>query len=451
MMTANAARSKAARQRRRCIMPPMRFGPLRLHYFILFTLMGAYLPFMPLYLRQLALADWQIGWAMGISGLAVLIAPLALTHLADRHWSNRRLIGLTAVGAMAALLVLASLGPTTGGAAHFPLVLGVILCFALNHIPCQSLLDGLTFATIHEAEARGEPHPSFPTIRIMGSYGFIAPAFFLLPAFAYLPVTYRLPVLVGAGCALIGAINSRRLPKFDGKRGEELEQSKRTLPSIEAWRVIFSPPTRTIVGSMLLIHTAISAYYAFFSRLLEQLHVDAQWIGLISNIGVAAEVVVVLFAGPILRAVGLRGVVTIGTLSMVLRMTLLAIPLEGAAGQAVAIASQVLHGPIVLLLYFVVPMYMNHKAGPRFRNSMQGLNSFLAFGVGRLVGSVGSGYIAQVDLRLAFAAAAGLSFVAAAWALAAFRDDEACAVLGRVQPMEAEHEQENLALQSLTD
>ena len=54
----------------------MRTAGFKLHYFLLYAVVGAYLPYVPVFLgHDLVLQDPQIGWVVGGYGLAVLLAP----------------------------------------------------------------------------------------------------------------------------------------------------------------------------------------------------------------------------------------------------------------------------------------------------------------------------------------------------------------------------------------
>lgn len=414
----------------------MRFGVIRLHYLLLYTVVGAYLPYASLYLEWRGLSEAAIGWVVGVYGLAVLAMPAVMTHLADRRIANRTLIG---IGYSVTAVALAGLWASES----FWALLGWSLLFSVAYTPTFSLLDGLNFAAMHdETDAGGKP-PAYHRTRLWGSFGFMLPSAALL-GLLWGTADVRPAILLACGCALAAALTSVRLPV--PRRPSETKQA--ALPSVEAWRALRRKPVGTFVSAMLGLFLAISIFYGFFSLYLKELGVDAKWVGVILNIGVAVEIVVIIFSGRLLRAIGLRGVLIVGALSMTARMALLALfPIP-----AVAIAAQVLHGPTVLAIYILPPLYLNHKASPAFRNSMQGVYGALCFGVARVVGSILGGHVAEYGLREAFGVAAALSAGATVALIARFRDDEACkAIEASVGPRDAEPSEPNPAEPQLPD
>ncbi|MEX0742409.1 MAG: MFS transporter, partial [Phycisphaeraceae bacterium] len=240
----------------------------------------------------------------------------------------------------------------------------------------------------------------------------------------YMQATALSAVLTGAAAAAIAATLSMTLPGADAP----IRESKTGLPSGQAWRALLRPNVRSLIGPLVLGFIGISIFYAFYSLYLEELGIGKEWIGIISNIGVGAEVTLMLFSAPLLAKFGLRGVMIVGAACLVVRMALLA----AVPSPTVAIVSQLLHGPIVLWLYLVPPMYLNLQAEPSYRNSMQSLYSVLCFGVARWVGSIVGGHATQLGgdpmtgLRWAFLLALVLAVIALTWLVIFFRDDKAC-------------------------
>ena len=138
-----------------------------------------------------------------------------------------------------------------------------------------------------------------------------------------------------------------------------------------------------------------------------------------------------LFSGRVLHWLGLKGLMTLGAVSMALRLGLIA----AVPTIPIAIATQLLHAPIVLAIYVAPPMYLNLKADRSYRNSMQGVYIALCFGIARLIGSVAGGYASadtgQVGTIHAFWLGAILSGAAAVWLVALFHDAPASAEMKR--------------------
>jgi len=393
----------------------MRFGWIRLQYFLHYAVIGAYLPYMPVHLRELGFADWQLGWILGVYGVAVMVMPTLITHLADRHIGHRAMIG---IGFGASGLVLAAITQVD----QFFVLMALSLLFSVCYTPMFSLTDGLTFSAFNKLERDGDRPPPYVSMRIWGSFGFMAPAMAIFFVLRFTDIPAVGAIGVAAVCALTAAGMSRLLPNTKPQADRHAE-----LPSASALRAMRRPPVVHVVIPLMLLFLAINMYYAFYSVYLGDLGIAHEWVGLIVNLGVVAEIVLMLFAAPMLKRFGVRGLFILGAASMTARMALLAM----WPTATIAIVSQLFHAPIVLALYLLPPMYLNQKAGDSFRNSIQGLYGMICYGATRLTGSILGGYTSEISLQTTFAAAAGLSLIATLWFAWFFRDQPTCATIRR--------------------
>lgn len=418
---------------------------LRAHYVFVYAILGALLPYLSIYAAARGLSDTQIGYVLGVFGLAVIVAPPVYTALADLWRNNRRII--TFCYGLGALTLLAL------AAAHsFPAILLAHLAFALAFTSLIPLLDGLTFATIAQPAERPErlpqnnnaneannadanggsrrppaddapPRAAYRSIRVWGSFGFMVPGVGFAAAFAWLDLpdltVASAAVLTAAAFAFVGLIAAQRLPAYRADQA-----LARRLPTLDALRAFARPPLRSFLSALFLLFASISMYYTFYPPYLESLGVRPAYLGLITNLGVGIEVAFMLAAGALLRRLGFRGVMILGIASQLVRMTLLA----AFPHPVVGVATQVFHGPTVLALYLLPPMYLNHKADPRCRNSMLGLYAMTCLGFARVLGAGAGGYISDAvggelpGRRLAFAVAAALALFATTLFAVAFRD-----------------------------
>ncbi len=393
----------------------MRFGWIRLHFLLLYAVVGAYMPYLPVFLgSDLHLPDWQIGWVTGIYGLSVLVAPPIVTSLADRSVSGRTIIGCAYVLACLGLIALALVD-------SFLAVLPLAFAFSLVYTPLFALLDGLAFSAI----AAAERPPPYDRLRVWGSLGFMVPAFVLFFAL-HAGVAGRAAIVAAAVAAGLGALASPLLPNFPPAARAS------GLPPFAAWQALRGASTRALLIPVSLLFAGISVFYAFYGRLLISVGIDAAWVGLVMNLGVLAELPLMFAAGALLRRFSVRAILLTSAVCLTVRMALLA-----TSDPLVAVVTQVLHGPVVLGLYLLPPMILNLKAEPRLRNGVQGLYAMLCFGLARLVGSVLGGYAAEIELRWAFVLGSLLAFVAAAWLAVAFDDPEIDVALRKSNPAHA--------------
>ena len=396
----------------------MRFSAIRLHYVLVYAVIGAYMPYLPVFLgRDLGMHDAQIGWVTGIYGLSVILSPPLFTYLADRRFSGRSLITLAYLASTLTLVGLAL-------ADQFLAVLLLSFAFSMVYTPLFALLDGLAFSAIAVTISAGARPPRYDRLRLWGSLGFMVPAFVLFFALHTGAASGRAAIVAAAVAAGLGALCSLSLPRL-------IPEPRERLPGAAAWQVLRRPPTRTLVIPLGLLFAAISVFYAFYARRVLDVGIDPAWVGLVMNLGVLAELPCIFAAGALLRRFSLRSLILFGALCLMLRLALLA----AVADPLVTVASQLLHGPVVLAIYLIPPMYLNLKAPPGVRNGVQGLYAMLCFGLARLSGSVAAGYAAEVDLAWAFVLGATLSALAFIWLLLRFHDPDADAALRARDPI----------------
>ena len=419
----------------------MRFGSIRLHYLLAYAIVGAYMPYLPVFLgRDLGMPDWQIGWIAGMYGMAVILSPPIVTYLADRRLSGRTLIGLAYALTGCTLLALAF-------ARGFIPVLLISMVFSMVYTPMFALLDGLTFSASASAQAEGRPVPPYDRIRVWGSFGFMIPAFVLFFALRAGAASGRAAIFAAAVAAGLGLLCLPLLPRIAPARpGAPVPEASRPVPETSlagagalvldpaapvpetsltapppaatAWDVLRRSPTRDLIIPLGLLFASIAVFYGFYARLVLEVGIDPSWVGLVMNLGVLSELPFMLAAGPLLRRYSLRQLILFGALCLVVRMVLLAT----IADPRVTVASQLLHGPIVVAIYLIPPMYLNLKAPADARNSVQGLYAMVCFGVARLLGSVAGGYAAGLGLAWTFGLGAVLAAAALIWLWLRFFD-----------------------------
>lgn len=384
----------------------MQTAALRLHCFLVYAIVGAYLPYVPVYLgHDLKLHDWQIGWVTGCYGLAVLLSPPVMAALADSKVPGRALLAggyALSAGALCAFALVDGFVPA--------LLLAIV--FGLCYTPLTPLLDGLLFSELARERAAGRTPPPYSALRVWGSVGFMAPAFALFAVMHYGLAGGRAAMYAGAVAAAAGFLCARLL------RRAPPEARTERLPMALAWAELRRPPTLALIGPLVLLFASISVFYGFYPRLIVEVGIAPEWVGMVSNLGVLAELPWMIFAATTLRRFGVRAVMLLGSACMLARMLLLA----AAPGPEVAVATQLLHGPAVVSLYLLPPMILDHKAAPGFRNSVQGLYAGLCYGAARVVGAGAGGHAAEYGLSWAFALAAALAGGATLWLALKWRD-----------------------------
>lgn len=385
--------------------PRLAAYPVRTQFFLAYGLIGCLLPYLAIHLnRDIGLRESTIGWLLSLSSLAVVFSPVFVTALADTRVSGRTLLGWLFLGCSACMLAMAWFGTPWAAFVFF----GIHVFLFVSVLPLQ---DGLNFTIQRRREREGRTTTPYHKIRVWGTVGFIVPSLFL-PLLFSLGVGLTAMLYLAAAYGILGFLNTRRLPLVHPGAGAEAEISDRAkprLPTIEAAHVLLRPRVFLFCVALFIGNMASAAYFGFYPLYLTRvIGFSDSMAGLVFNVGVVFEIAFLLAYGKAVERLGTRGVMIIATVAMTARMLLLAaFPFAG-----VAVASQMLHGFVVIALQIGPITYLNSLAGDRFRNSIQGLYMMVIAGISRVIGNIWAGQLAGVDLILVYFVAGGFCFLA---------------------------------------
>lgn len=373
---------------------------LRGHYLLGYAILGATGPYLPQFLQSArGLDDRAIGAVLAVSQVPVFFSPVLLTYLADRRMSSR-VLALVTFGLMGGALW--ALGAWTG-------LVGVMVAAAAYSFSVAALLpsaDGMCFAWRRREEEAGREAPPYHHFRLLGTLGYVVPSLLLLLLLRQ-GGDLTLVIYTALGFTVLSALNAAGLPDT---RGVARPSDGARLPAAQALRILFSRQWLPLSAALALLQVGSSCHYAVFPvHLTHSLGVEPRWLGMISTLGVAFEAPLIFGLGWLTARYGLRRVILIGAVASALRLGLLAL----APNAPIAIATQALHGLVVVGTMVAPVVFVNHLAGDGFRHSMQGVLAVAVTGPCKLLAPLVNGWLAQIDHRLAFAFAAALAAVAA--------------------------------------
>jgi len=385
--------------------------------------MGCLLPFMAKLLADRGLSDEQVGYVLGAYGVAVMISPWLMTALADLGVPTRLLLAgcFLGTGVFAALI-----GVTT----DLPALYAVHLFMCLSWVPVIPLQDSLYFSKQH---THPKTTPPYTRVRVWGTVGFVAASFALWAVLTIGGASFGLDLsvitVVGAVAAGLGMVNTFWLrdkqpaqaktetetetvtPPTAGESIPRAETQKR-IPTLVAARACLQPKMAMYLTGQWLLGVATFSYYAYLPLYLSRTVGFAdQWLGLIVASGVVLEIGWVLILNRLIQRFGQRTVVVSGALLIALRLVLLAL----FPNPVMAVANQLLHGPMVLVMHVCPPMVLNRHAPPQARGSIQGVYATGILGTARLLGLAVAGHVAaRFDYPGVMGAGVLLSIIAAA-------------------------------------
>jgi PPP family 3-phenylpropionic acid transporter len=391
---------------------------LRTQYFLTFAVLGTVLPYISVLFDRAGLSHLQIGYAFAIWSVAQILSPVLIAWAADSHIDPRRLVLLCSICSGGSLLGLSWVQGV------WP-VMSVWTFYCLASIPLLPLIDGIYFGFRRLAAEEGGPTPpAYHRVRVWGTIGYIVPSLFLF-ALLYAGVAVAVAAMTtGALLAALAGVQAMFLrdPR-PAKRHTALQDSREErggpgIPTAAAARVLFRANMLVLCAALFLgqmASTALAAFYPVY--LTERVGMGLQWVGLVAQVGVVFEVFFVLGCGWFGRRIGTRGMLVAGFSGTALRLVLLAI----AQDPITAVATQVLHGMLVVVLGVLPQPLLDRHASDNFRHSMQGLYVML-MGCGKMVGSLAAGALAEHSLQAVFGYGAALCAAAGALILFGFRD-----------------------------
>ncbi len=361
-------------------------------YALLFAAAAPIVGYLNLYLQRRGLTDAQIGTTTAVMSLVSIIAPPLWGYLSDR-WNDRRLpIAIASFGA--AVVFLAYF------AVSFPTVLLISAIFALFNNPLIPLLDALVL------EQLGETKERYGRIRAWGSWAFIA---MMLLFGVFLKKHGTAGSLIPALLAFVLlrlalGVMAFSLPRNNGGRPMERGdwRAVRELFTDRDWQAF-------LVISLLSM-VSISAWYTFFPLYLNRAGIADNWQGYFWVVAVMAEVAFMAWlTEPLMKRIGLKGVLLLGIAGRAIRLCAYAFPLSFPT----LLALQTLHSLTFAAVHTASVTWVSIKAPPASRALTQTIYASVLMGIGSAFGAQVGGFIAEhFGLRFLFGLAGAINGLA---------------------------------------
>ncbi|WP_221032352.1 MFS transporter [Actomonas aquatica] len=369
------------------IQAPTPISRVQAHYFAVYAVFGCITPYIPIYLRDVKqLCASEIGFTFATGQAAVLLMPVILTYLADRYRLVRPLLltmFLVNIVAMTALI----------GAAGF---WATLIWVSLNRMVTQpqvALADGIYFSLQSDP---AQPRAPYANVRVWGTVGYIAPSLVIYGSYYlrdYCAGGLVWMPYVAGGFAIFGVLNALRMPRRYHLPATVKAPPK--VPTLAAARVLLRPKLLVFLLGVGFVISSNMAFYGFYPLYLTtQIGIDERWVGLISSLGVAVEILYILNMERLRRRIGFGGLLLLGGIASLFRLACLAyLPTP-----FFSIVFQLVHG-LTVIGYMIVPvMYLNAHAGEGYRNSIQGVYVMVIQGAFSIAGNIVSGQLAEIGL-----------------------------------------------------
>lgn len=380
---------------------------LALMMFLEFAVWGCWGVLIGGHMKNLGFTGVQIGSVYLTTAIGAMLSPLIAGWIADRVMPNQVFTGLVHLAG-------AGLAYYAWKQTEFAALWWAILAYSVLYFPTIALTNAIAFHHMHDAK-------KFGYVRVGGTIGWIVINWIMS---AYLSMCEKsTPGVSHAGdCLAATAILSiiMGLYCFSLPHTPAAKHAKSPFAFLEALRLMSNRNFAVLLIISFIVAIELPFYYNLTFLFLTE---KSGGVGLAEStanaamsLGQVAEILLMLALAPALLKLGTRTTILLGILAWPVRYGIFAI---GHPAWLV-IAAQALHG-ICYSFFFVGGMVAVERLCQKdIRASAQGLLVFATNGMGMLIGSLFSGYIADMfvkdgahDWRLIFAVPITITLVAA--------------------------------------
>lgn len=369
---------------------------LRVLFFLEYFIKGAWFPLLGLYLgdKYLKFSGFQQAWVFNAFALATITGMFFGGQLADRHVPQEKFLALShLIGglAMLGLVFVKSFWPFFG--------LVALHCFF--YVPTLSVANAVAFANV------GDAKKEFGSIRLWGTVGWVAAAWPLV----FIPIDWsRVPTMAQAGgfIAWLGrALSTLKTgPAQEGAltgtfavagsaslvlaafclllpHTPPAAQKGTSFAPLEAIKLLARPGILVLFVVTFFDSLVHNGYYFWTSRFLQSIGLPENWIAPAMSIGQVMEVVAMAMLGNLLKTLGWRKTMILGTLSQSVRFGVYALGSPELLWPVIAV--NVVHGFAYACFFGAVYIFVDENFPKDVRTSAQSLFNLMILGISALV------------------------------------------------------------------
>jgi nucleoside transporter len=348
--------------------------------FLQYFVYGSWLVTLGTYLgSSLGATGTQVGLAYMTPCIAALLSPFVVGMIADRFFATERVLAVLHL-AGGLLLWAATTQTTFSGFAWF--FLAYTLCF----MPTLALTNSISFDNMRD------PSREFPSIRVLGTIGFIAVGLTIgrLGADAT-----ALPLRLGAAASILMAVYCLTLPHTPPHNaGTPL--SVRDVLGLDALALLKDRSFAVFVLGSFLLCIPLQFYYAFTNPFLNEIGVTGAAGKM--TLGQMSEIGFMLLMPWFIVRLGIKRMLLIGMAAWTTRYLLFAHGNAGA-GMWMLYLGILLHGVCYDFFFVTGQIYVDQRADIRIRAAAQGFIALVTLGAGQAIGSWLSGVVVDANAQ----------------------------------------------------
>ncbi len=339
-------------------------------YFFYFATLGGFLPYWNLYLQDIGFNAIEIGEMSAFMVGTKIVAPNIWGWIADHTGRSLRIIRMASF-----LAVVFFAGFLLDNSYRW--FAWVTLAFSFFWNAALPQFEALTLFHLKKDSHR------YSQIRLWGSIGFIATVL----GIGHLLDSTEIRVLPLVILALLFLIWLISLFTPDTKAAHH-EADRHSIVYI-----LKKPEVLAFLMVYLLLQVAHGPYYVFYSIYLSEYHYSTSGTGLLWALGVSAEVILFVFMRFFLNRFTLRRILLLSLLLTACRWLIIA---QAASCLWAMLVAQLLHAVSFGSAHIVAIHLVHFYFGSRHQGKGQALYSSMSFGLGAMLGSLGSGYYWEI-------------------------------------------------------
>ncbi len=392
---------------------------LSMMMFLEFFIWGSWYVTMGTYLDKVLKADGiAVGAAYSAMAIATIISPFIVGMIADRFFAAQKVLGILHLVGAALLFYLTRIGDA--GSFYW-----ILLLYSLCYAPTLALANSVAFRQMQD------PSKEFPSIRVLGTIGWIATGWMIDKVFhigtEQLAFTFNMAAVASLVLGVLSFFLPDTPPKAKGTKASFLQ-----ILGADAF-VLFKDRSFVIFFlSSVLICIPLSFYYSFTNLYLT----EAGMKNVTSNMtfGQFSEAFFILLIPFFFRRLGVKWMIAVGMIAWALRF--LCFGFGDADGLLwMLYAGIILHGVCFDFFFVTGQIYTDSKAGLAIQSQAQGMITMATYGIGMWIGTILSGYVKDyytvsdiVHWKSVWMVPAGISVVVLILFILFFTDNKRSAV-----------------------
>ena len=350
---------------------------LSIMMFLEFFIWGSWYVTMGTYLdKVLHATGGQVGAAYGAMAIATILSPFFVGMIADRFFAAQKVLGILHLAGAGLLYLISS----TDNPDSF---YWLLLLYALLYAPTLALTNSVAFRQMKD------PGKEFPSIRVLGTIGWIATGWLLDKVFKItteeLVFTFKMAAVVSAALGIFSFFLPDTPPKSSSTK-----TSFSQILGTDSFVLFKDKSFVAFFIASILICIPLSFYYSFANLYLTE--AGMQHVTSNMTFGQFSEAFFILLIPFFFRKFGVKWMIAVGMIAWSLRFVFFSFGNAGAA-EWMLFAGILLHGVCFDFFFVTGQIYTDNKAGEKIQSAAQGMITMATYGIGMWIGSNLSGIV----------------------------------------------------------